>query len=134
MQRFLFIVISLICLISPAVCRSQSGNPNITSFTVTLHYSMYDIDKGKIIPDKGRRDLPAPVECVIDLQERTLTSASPLINSIVRFQLLTADGETTLYDGSNPSDMIKFITTLPQGTYMICLVGEDYCLYGHFTL
>ena len=126
--------ISLFFLFWTLICAADTnsfdrGYTQLNSITVVMNIR-YDKTKS----EKGRRDLPAPVECVIDFQQRTLSSPSPLLTSVTRFQILAADGETTLYDGDSPSDMIKFITTLPQGTYTMCLVAEDYYLYGCFNL
>lgn len=100
----------------------------------TLYPTTEGTDDPQEKPKHGHRMPPAPVICIIDIENGTISGTSPLLDNIEEYQLWDADGEVCLISTSSKSGFFDLLRSLPKETYMIKLVCGAYSLTGELAM
>lgn len=75
----------------------------------TIPVFMTPDDPPREDPNRRHRMPPAPIVCIIDLLNGTISSDSPLMSDAETYQLLTEDGEICMIETENPSEAVEYL-------------------------
>jgi len=91
-------------------------------------------DDEKNDPNRGHRSSPAPIVCNVDLEGKFINSTSPLLDSIILYELFNEDGSICLLSEDSEGSFIENLTHVQRGGYIVVLKSETFSLFGYINL
>ena len=128
LRKFLLSTITFLVYIIPI----YAGDTN--PVTLTPDDSEGDGNNGgEVHLGKGHRMPPAPVMCLIDFEEGTISGDSPVLASVSDYQLWDADGSVCITASPLAADVLSYAAASPGETFILRLVTPSLTLRGYIS-
>lgn len=127
------IITILTLLFAAFTARCEPSSPA----TANLYYEPEESgssDDEKNRPNRGRRMPPAPIPCTIDFDSQSIIGNSPLLDAIVEYRLMDADGYVIIVSDISEQSFVEELSHANPGNYILLLVADSYQLSGTLNL
>lgn len=127
------IITILTLLFAAFTARCEPSSPA----TANLYYEPEDSgasDDDKDRPNRGHRMPPSPIPCTIDFDSQSIIGNSPLLDAIVEYRLIDADGFTIIISDFSEQSFVAEMSHANPGYYILLLVADSYQLSGAINL
>lgn len=125
-------IITILTLLFAALTARCEPTPPAANLYYESEESGTSDDKDR--PSRGHRMPPAPIPCTIDFDNQSITGNSPLLDAIVEYQLLDAEGYVIIVSDISEQSFVEELSHANPGNYILLLVADGYQLSGTLNL